>query len=187
MPRNTTYAFDEYLQWRDNIDYYADDSFLQKVTSFFAKDDFKIVDKKARELSKLASYRWRDIADNIAQPHNRIFIQHYDGHNHRIDRIIRPNALEQMEKEVFGQGIFSSKTLPWERLVKLILIYQNGEAGIACPLVCTEGLVALLEQFHDHPELKKNITALQRRYKRRFWHRCTIPHRDSGRFRCCCK
>ncbi|MCX8123497.1 MAG: acyl-CoA dehydrogenase family protein [Spirochaetes bacterium] len=155
MAKNTSYSFDEYLQWRNNIDYYADDLFLQKVTRYFSKDDFETVDIRTRELSRLASYRWRDIADEIAQPHNRIFMQHYDGHNHRIDRIIRPTALEEMEKEVFGQGIFSSKTLPWERLVKQILIYQNGEAGIACPLVCTEGLVALLEQYHDHPELEK--------------------------------
>lgn len=155
MALNTTYSFDEYLKWRNNADYYADDIFLQKVTRYFAKEDFEKVDSSARELSRLASYRWRDIADEIAQPHNRIFMQHYDGHNHRIDRIVRPKALEEMEKEVFGQGIFSSKTLPWERLVKLILIYENGEAGIACPLVCTEGLIALLEQYHDHPELNK--------------------------------
>ncbi len=155
MALNTTYNFDEYLQWRNNIDYYADDPFLQKVTRYFAGNDFEIIDTRTRKLSQLASFRWRDISDEIAQPHNRIFIQHYDGHNHRIDRIIRPKALEEMEKEVFGHGIFSSKTLPWERLVKLIIIYENGEAGIACPLVCTEGLVALLEQYHDHPELEK--------------------------------
>jgi len=155
MALNTTYNFDEFLKWRNNVDYYADDIFLQKVARYFAKDDFEKVDSSARKLSRLASYRWRDIADDIAQPHNRIFTQHYDGHNHRIDRIVRPKALEEMEKEVFEQGLFSSKTLPWERLVKLILIYENGEAGIACPLVCTEGLVALLEQYHDHPELQK--------------------------------
>ena len=155
MALNTTYSFDEYLKWRNNVDYYADDIFLQKVTRYFAKEDFEKVDSSARKLSRLASYRWRDIADDIAQPHNRIFIQHYDAHNHRIDRIVRPKALEEMEKEVFGQGLFSSKILPWERLVKLILIYENGEAGIACPLVCTEGLVALLEQYHNHPELQK--------------------------------
>ncbi|NMB66071.1 MAG: acyl-CoA dehydrogenase [Spirochaetes bacterium] len=155
MALNTSYNFDEYLEWRKNVDYYADDPFLQKVTYYFAKDDFEKVDQAARKLSKLASYRWRDIADTIAQPHNRIFMQHYDGHNHRIDRIVRPKELEEMEKEVFGQGLFSSKTSPWERLVKLILIYENGEAGIACPLVCTEGLIALLEKYHDHPKLEK--------------------------------
>lgn len=158
MALNTTYSFDEYLKWRSNIDYYADYLFLQKTTKFFANDDFEKIDKRAREFSQLASFRWRDIADDIAQPHNRIFIQHYDGHNHRIDRIVRPKALEQMEKEVFGQGLFSSKTSPWERLVKLFLIYENKEAGIACPLVCTAGLVALLDKYHDHPELQKIMT-----------------------------
>jgi alkylation response protein AidB-like acyl-CoA dehydrogenase len=38
------------------------------------------------------------------------------------------------------------------RLVKQYLIHQNGEACIACPMVCTEGLIALLDHFADSPE-----------------------------------
>ncbi|HRR60551.1 MAG TPA: acyl-CoA dehydrogenase family protein, partial [Spirochaetota bacterium] len=155
MALNNTYSFDEFLNWRNNVNFYADDPFLQKVAMHFAGNDFPQLDAEARRLSKLASFSWRDISDDIAWPHNRIFMQHYDGHNHRIDRIVRPKALEEMEKQVFSQGLFSSKTSPWERLIKMILIYENGEAGIACPLVCTEGLVALLERYHDHPELEK--------------------------------
>jgi len=155
MALNNTYSFDEFLNWRNNVNFYADDTFLQKVAMHFAGSDFPRLDIEARRLSELTSFKWRDISDDIAWPHNRIFMQHYDGHNHRIDRIVRPKALEEMEKEVFSQGLFSSKTSPWERLIKMILIYENGEAGIDCPLVCTEGLVALLEKYHDHPELEK--------------------------------
>jgi len=36
--------------------------------------------------------------------------------------------------------------------VKQFLVYQNGEACIACPLVCTEGLVAALDELADRPE-----------------------------------
>ena len=35
------------------------------------------------------------------------------------------------------------------------LIYQNGEACIACPLVCTEGMGAILERFADRPETQE--------------------------------
>jgi alkylation response protein AidB-like acyl-CoA dehydrogenase len=59
-----------------------------------------------------------------------------------------------MEREIFGEGLFSEKTPPWEKLVKMYLLYQNGEACIACPLTCTEGLVALLDRFADTPELE---------------------------------
>ena len=37
----------------------------------------------------------------------------------------------------------------------MFLIYQNGEACISCPLTCTDGMVALLEQYAESAVLKK--------------------------------
>ena len=105
-----------------------------------------------RRLSAKASFRWRDMADAAARPENRPFLLHYDGHNHRIDRIVRPLQTTVMEQEVFAEALFSGRIDPLERLMKMFVIYQNGEACVACPLVCTEGLVALLEAFADSPE-----------------------------------
>ena len=95
------------------------------------------------------------MADLIARPEKRPYITHFDGHNHRIDRIERPMETRVMEKEVFSQGLFSARTPPWEKLIKMFLINQNGEACIVCPLTCTEGLVAVLEEFAETPELKR--------------------------------
>jgi alkylation response protein AidB-like acyl-CoA dehydrogenase len=77
---------------------------------------------------------------------------HFDGHKNRIDRIVRPKETEIMEEEIFSEALFSQKTSPWLKLAKMYLIYQNGEACIACPLTCTEGLVALLDKYADAPE-----------------------------------
>jgi alkylation response protein AidB-like acyl-CoA dehydrogenase len=60
-----------------------------------------------------------------------------------------------MEKEIFSEAFFSERTSPWLRLAKMYLIYQNGESCIACPITCTEGLVALLEKYADTPETKR--------------------------------
>jgi alkylation response protein AidB-like acyl-CoA dehydrogenase len=150
--RFNPYTFDDFLQRRDKVDYYADDPFLGKVVNHFAGAGWQAVDEAARKLSVKASCRWRDLADVAARPENRPFVLHYDGHNHRIDRIVRPMETREMEREVFSEALFSEKTDPWVRLVKMFLIYQNGEAGIACPLTCTEGLVAVLEAFADTPE-----------------------------------
>ena len=95
------------------------------------------------------------MADTIARPEKRPYITHFDGHNHRIDRIERPLETIIMEKEAFSEGLFSAKTTSWEKLIKMFLLYQNGEACIVCPLTCTEGLVAILESFADTPELKR--------------------------------
>ena len=150
--RTNPYSFDDFLNRRNSVDYYADDPFIRKVVRHFTGDGWEAVDEAARKLSLKASYRWRDLADIAARPENRLSVLHYDGHNHRIDRIVRPMETRTIEHEVFSETLFSGKTDPWVRLVKMFLIYQNGEAGIACPLTCTEGLVAVLDAFADTPE-----------------------------------
>jgi alkylation response protein AidB-like acyl-CoA dehydrogenase len=155
--RNNPYTFDDFLDWRSRFDYYRDDDFLQKVVRHFTSDLWESVDQAAQEMSPKVSYRWRDMADAIAVPEKRPYMMHYDGHRHRIDRIVRPAETETMEKEIFSEGLFSAKTHPWVRLIKMFLIYQNSEACIACPVTCTEGLVAVMEQFADSDVLKQIV------------------------------
>ncbi len=153
--RNNPYSFNEFLEWRKNVDYYADDPFIQKVVKHFCGPDWKKVDARARVISAKASYRWRDMAEAIAWPEQRPYMMHYDGHHNRIDRIVRPRETEIMEREVFGERLFADGVTPWEKLIGMYIIYQNSEACIACPLTCTEGLVKLLERFADTPETRR--------------------------------
>ena len=153
--RNNPYSFNSYLEWRKNVDYYADDPFLQKMVQVFAGPEAEEVDREAREFSKKVSFRWSEFSERIATPENRPYMMHYDGHKNRIDRIVRPYETEVMEKEVFSEGIFSASTNPWTRYMKICLLSQNSEAGVLCPVACTWGLVALLEEFADTPETKR--------------------------------
>ncbi|MCG8633991.1 MAG: acyl-CoA dehydrogenase family protein [Desulfobacterales bacterium] len=148
------YTFDDFLEWRNQADYYAEDLFFQKTVKFYAAGEWEYLDRAAREISGKVSFRWKELAEAAAVPEKQPYITHYDGHNHRIDRIVRPMETLVLEKEVFGEKLFSKQTSPFEKLVKMYLIYQNGEACIACPLTCTEGLVALLEYYADTPELR---------------------------------
>ncbi len=153
--RNNPYSFDAFLEWRNQVDYYADDPFIQAVVKTYTGEEWRRLDEAAREISPKISFRWRDMADAVSRPEKRPYVTHFDGHNHRIDRIERPLETRIMEKEVFSEGLFSSRTSAWEKLLKMFLIYQNGEACIACPVTCTEGLVAVLEKFADTPELEE--------------------------------
>ncbi len=153
--RNNPYSFHSFLEWRRGVDYYRDDPFIQDVIRAFAGEEFEKIDAEARAVSEKVSFRWRDLAERIAQPEKRPFMMHYDGHHNRIDRIVRPAETEMLEKEVFSEAIFSVRTSPWVKLIKEFLIYQNGEVCIACPLVCTEGLVMLLEKYADSAETRK--------------------------------
>ncbi len=153
--RNNPYSFNEFLEWRENVDYYADDKFLQRVVKICTGEDFSETDSEARKVSPKASLRWRKMAESAAWPEKRPYMMHYDGHHNRIDRIVRPRETEIMEKEIFGERLFAKDKSPWVKLVKMFLIYQNGEACVACPMTCTEGLVELLERYADTPETLK--------------------------------
>ncbi|HPS58698.1 MAG TPA: acyl-CoA dehydrogenase family protein [Spirochaetota bacterium] len=153
--RNNPYNFNEYLDWRNNVNYYNDDTFIQKVVKHFTGSQWQAIDKEAREVSQKASYRWRDFSETIAVPEKRPYMVHYDGHHNRIDRIVRPKETEMLEKEIFGELLFDSRKSEWVKLIKMFLIYQNGEACVACPMTCTEGLVMLLDKYADTPETKR--------------------------------
>lgn len=152
--RHNPYRFDPYLERRAKIDYYADDPFLQQVVRHFARSDFARIDAAARAVSQKASYRWRDLADAMARLEQRPTLQTWDAHHRRVDRVLRPAEALTLESEVFSEGLFSKRTDPLTRIVKMFLIYENGEACTACPLVCTEGMVAVLDAHAESAEAK---------------------------------
>ena len=146
------YGFDRYLAWRSGVDYYADDPFLRDVVRHHAGAAFARVDVEARAISRKASHRWRELSEAIAVPEARPRLEHWDAHHHRVDRVVRPAEALALEQEVFAEGLFSDRTDALTRAVKQFVVYENGEACIACPLVCTEGLVAALDELADRPE-----------------------------------
>ena len=58
---NNPYHFNDFLQWRQKVDYYADDPFIQEVVRHFTGSEWETVDREARAVSKKVSFRWRDL------------------------------------------------------------------------------------------------------------------------------
>ena len=160
--RNNPYSFDDYLFVRDRFNYYRDDPFFQALIKKYARDEYESVHAELCELSDKASFYYRDLANEGGTIENRVKLtrlQHYDAHNHRIDRIDRSRATETLEKEIFGLGLLDpAKHTPFSRFAKLFLLYQNSEAGVMCGFGGTHGMVALLEKY-EHEELAPEARA----------------------------
>ncbi len=159
--RNNQYNFDDYLFVRDNFNYYSDDDFLQALVRKYTGDEFEQIDRDLRALSDYVSFRFRNLAEKANELENRIKVtklRHYDAHNHRIDRIERCLETETLEQEVFSLGLFDPvRNTPWSRFIKMFLLYENGEAGVMCPVACSHGSVELMQKYEDTlgPEAKK--------------------------------
>ncbi|MCL5124118.1 MAG: acyl-CoA dehydrogenase [Deltaproteobacteria bacterium] len=155
--RNNPYSFDEFLNNLNSVDFYLDDPFLIKCVKRYCGDLLPKLHEKIVEFASKVSVRWRVLADRIAKPELRPYIEHYDAHNHRVDRIIRPAETTALEKEIFREGLFSSKMEKWESFIKRYLLQEIGESSVMCPMVCTEGLIALIDEFPEdrHPDLSR--------------------------------
>ncbi|WP_251552165.1 acyl-CoA dehydrogenase family protein [Neobacillus muris] len=151
-----SYGFEEFLERRTSLDWYQDEPFLQQAVKKYTGSQYEAIHKALQTFSPKVSTKWNQLAERIARPEVRPYMLHYDAFNNRIDRIVRPMETLQLEQAIFGEGLFSSKMPPWESFIKRMLIHQLGEAGVTCPLTCTHGLAALLEQFPDDeiPELQ---------------------------------
>lgn len=154
--RNNPYSFENFINLLNGFDFYADDPFLQKTLKYFTGNEFFELDRKLREFSPKVSFRWRPLTDTGGKPNKLPYMEHYNAYNQRIDRIVRAAETLQLEKEIFSEGLFSSTITAWESMAKRYLLFQLGEFGVMCPITCTEGLVALIQQFpEDHtPEVK---------------------------------
>lgn len=151
------YAFTDFITKREALDWYRDEPFLQKVVEKYTGAEFEQIEQSLLSFSPIVSKQWNKLAERNSRPEVRPYMLHYDAFNQRIDRIVRPIETHQLEQGVFGEGLFSSKMGQWESFVKRMLIHQLGEAGVTCPLTCTHGLIALLEEFPDDsiPELQE--------------------------------
>jgi len=165
--RNNPYSFDDYLFVKNQFNFYRDDDFLKALLKKYTGSEFERIDAELKEMSDKISYRWRDLADEATRLENRAkctVVQHYDAHNHRIDRIKRAAETEQLEKEIFSLGLFDPKrNTAWSRFAKMFLLYQLGEMGVMCPVACTHGMVWLMQKYEDElsSEAKKCLAAVR--------------------------
>ncbi|KAA0566689.1 acyl-CoA dehydrogenase [Bacillus sp. CH30_1T] len=150
------YSFDSFLESRNSLNA-LENPFLLQVYQRYSDKEWNEWYQELKAFSTIVSGKWRALTEENARVENHPRLRHFDAHNHRIDRIVRPQEMHELEKEVFSAGLFSQKVSKRERTMKRFLIHHNGEAGVACPLACTDGLIALLERFRDDlsPEVVK--------------------------------
>ncbi|MGB5810654.1 MAG: acyl-CoA dehydrogenase family protein [Polyangiales bacterium] len=159
--RNNPYSFDEFLEWRNAVDFLNDDPFLLAAIDYFAPPFHPSVRADLDAFAERLSSRWQHLADVAGRPENAPSLMHFDGHNNRIDRIVRPAEALELEREIWHDGMFSEKADSWGTFVKTFLLAQLGEAGVGCAHCCTSGLILILERFADTPELRDILNHLK--------------------------
>ncbi|MGN7478174.1 acyl-CoA dehydrogenase family protein [Solibacillus silvestris] len=151
------YSFTSFIQQRNVLNDW-DNPFLQQVLKSILKEGYEALEQEIAPYVQKLSTTWREVTDELARPENSPKIRHYNAYNERIDRIIRPLEAVRLTEEIFNGGLFAKNNLPYEGITKRYFLHGNGEAGITCPLACTDGLIALIEAFYKEvPQPVKEI------------------------------
>lgn len=151
------YSFEPYITERNQLDDLDNPFLLEVFKSFNESNNWAELYNQLKAFSNKSSFKWKKLIEEIARVENHPKLRHFDAYNNRIDRIIRPKEMLELEQDVFSSSLFSDKTSKEERIMKRFLLQHQGEAGVVCPIACTDGLVAILEHFKNDlsPELTK--------------------------------
>lgn len=144
-PARARAAFD---RWKAavNDDWYDDDPHLQSMLAHYGRQS------AADDLATYAVTCARDI-DPLVRENNRDEhlprLRRWDGTGNRIEQVDFHPSYHRIGKLAYGSGVMSLYARPGRELETLAQVYlfaQNGEAGHACPMACTAGLIKILQR-----------------------------------------
>jgi alkylation response protein AidB-like acyl-CoA dehydrogenase len=142
MTELPSYDFDTFLDGL-STDWYDDDALLDDLLDRYAPaaDRARLVRFGPRVGGEL-----RELAEQSSRPEDAPWIRHSDPYDHRIDEIVLPASTQRALGIVHGEARLGAvRGDPFVHYALIYLLAQNGEAGVACSLACTDGLVRALE------------------------------------------
>lgn len=138
-------AREAFATWRSavNDDWFADDPHLQAILKRNDRDLSEIAAFGrvcAREIDPLVRENNRD--ENLPR------LRRWDDQGNRIEAVAFHPTYHEIGRLAYASGVMSLYREPGrelETLAQLYLFAQNGEAGHACPMACTAGLIKILQ------------------------------------------
>lgn len=129
-----------------NDDWFADDPHLRTILAHADRE------RAADVLAPFGRTCAREI-DPLVRENNRDEhlprLRRWDGTGNRIEAVDFHPSYHRIGKLAYGAGVMAHYAEPGRELETLAQVYlfaQNGEAGHACPMACTAGLIKILQQ-----------------------------------------
>ena len=136
------YTFDAWLRGH-STDWYDDDSLLHALLDRYAPGTDR---NRLEAFGPRAAGELRELAERSSLPSEAPWIRHRDAHDHRVDDIVLPPSTEEALRIAHGDhGLGAVRGDSFVHYAMIYLLAQNGEAGVACSLACTDGLVRALQ------------------------------------------
>jgi len=150
-------------QTQKPTDYLQADTNIQRILQMHMGEDYH---RHQPMLSKAASLSATTM-DNLAIVSNRDenlpVLSRFNSIGERTEEVVFHPSYHELGACVWGTGVLAVLEQPGNELLSGTLAYfiaHNGEAGHACPVACTAGLIKLLQQAGSAEQKKKYLPRL---------------------------
>jgi len=132
------------------VSWWEDDApFRGRIAGLLGAGVLRRAEPLLEEMGRLAPSFFAPRA-RLADRHRPV-LERYDARGDRVDRVAYHPSYQEMTRAVYGFGIVrpadAAGPLPSVAKFALGYLFAQAEAGLYCPVACTDGVVRVLERF----------------------------------------
>jgi len=144
-------------------DYLQADANIQRVLEMHMGEDYARHRPMLEKVASLSATRMDGLAITSNRDENLPRLSRFNGIGERTEEVVFHPTYHELGACVWDTGVLAVLEKPGHELLSGALSYfiaHNGEAGHACPVACTAGLIKLLQQVGSSEQKKKYLPRL---------------------------
>jgi len=158
-------ARDSLAMWRAHrpADYLQTDANIQCVLQMHLGENYQRHQPLLTRAARLSADKMDELAINSSRDENLPRLSRFNGIGERTEEVVFHPDYHQLGAQVWDTGVLAVLAEPGNELLSGALAYfiaHNGEAGHACPVACTAGLIKLLQQVGSVRQQEKYLPRL---------------------------
>ena len=162
----TQQARDSLAAWQAHkpVDYLQADANIQRVLQMHMGADAYLRHRDMlQKAASLSATRMDGLAITSNRDENLPLLSRFNGIGERTEEVVFHPSYHELGACVWETGVLAVLEKPGHELLSGALSYfiaHNGEAGHACPVACTAGLIKLLQQVGSTEQKQKYLPQL---------------------------
>jgi len=158
-------ARDAFVTWQTHksADYLQADTNIQRVLQMHMGEAYQHHQSLLARAASLSARKMDELAINSNRDENLPRLSRFNSIGERTEEVVFHPDYHQLGTYVWDTGVLAVLAEPGNELLSGALSYfvaHNGEAGHACPVACTAGLIKLLQQAGSVGQQEKYLPRL---------------------------
>ncbi|MFV1998404.1 MAG: acyl-CoA dehydrogenase family protein [Acidiferrobacterales bacterium] len=144
-------------------DYLQADANIQRILQMHMGEDYQRHRAMLSKAASLSATTMDDLAIASNRDENLPVLSRFNGMGERTEEVVFHPSYHELGACVWDTGVLAVLEQPGNEMLSGALAYfiaHNGEAGHACPVACTAGLIKLLQQAGSAGQKKRYLPQL---------------------------